>query len=790
MISTVLFTVGWAISIGLLVAVFLTYRDCKKVLGNANKSAFYDDLDARISRLQREIEEKMPEVDRLRADKEAAELDAEAARRQKLEEERHLETLRGEILRIRDEILQLQPERDELRKTREALDRTRHELSEGQKSLSDQMSRLGVAQAEASAAMAGRDEARRELNELEQRLPQLRAEAASAETQARDLKASLERLNAQLDEQRRALSQAEEACGKLEVQRRDVEATLARLESELKRLGAEVEAKREELRLLQAQVEKSKSDKSAREAEAAEAQRRLDQLAKQVTRAESDYAKANEEVAELQKKRDALASSINELERKMAEKERQIGEKQGALAKMDGEVAALASRRDGLEEEIKQCLDRLKGLDQQLVERGVTGAIDAKEAMQDLVRTPRFEWTVGQAGSKTENEKDAIQRVAESLKQARMLFHPRVLAAFHTSLKTSDYNQLTVLAGVSGTGKSALPRAYAQAMGIHFHMVTVQPGWAGPQDLLGFFNYLDHKYKATELLRYLLQFSKFAQADLEDLGSKVLGARQSEVLIVLLDEMNLARVEYYFSEFLSRLESRPSINPEAPEERRRAAIPLETPAMKNAKGGFSVYPDTNILFVGTMNEDESTQTLSEKVVDRANVLRFGSPSLVLEGPSGKRLGGAIQVGRSEAPLSRSAWEKWCNANRLRGTDVEVRLKPFHDGVVGLSQVMEKLGRPFGYRVHEAMRRYILAYESTSEDAVASLGRVAFADQIEQKIMPKLRGLDTQDMSKELRDLEQLVESLQDSDLLLAYRNAKARPTFEWQGVKREVKLST
>src|SRR5690606_20950096 len=116
----------------------------------------------------------------------------------------------------------------------------------------------------------------------------------------------------------------------------------------------------------------------------------------------------------------------------------------------------------------------------------------------------------------------------------------------------------------------------------------------------------------------------------EDLGLpdfEEAGILKDQLLLVLLDEMNLARVEYYFSEFLSRLEMRASIDSRDEDQRRRVAIPLDTGPLKDTHRRPVLYPDTNILFVGTMNEDESTQSLSEKVVDRANVLRFGSPDV-------------------------------------------------------------------------------------------------------------------------------------------------------------------
>jgi hypothetical protein len=169
-----------------------------------------------------------------------------------------------------------------------------------------------------------------------------------------------------------------------------------------------------------------------------------------------------------------------------------------------------------------------------------------------------------------------------------------------------------VLAGISGTGKSELPRQYATAMGLPFFQLAVQPRWDSPQDLFGFYNYLEHRYKPTELARLMLHL------DARNWPEQARPYKE-HMALVLLDEMNLARVEYYFSEFLSRLEVRRD-GKYVP----AAEIELELGRLPE---GWSrkIYPDPRMLFVGTMNEDESTQTLSDKVVDRANVMRFPKP---------------------------------------------------------------------------------------------------------------------------------------------------------------------
>ena len=101
---------------------------------------------------------------------------------------------------------------------------------------------------------------------------------------------------------------------------------------------------------------------------------------------------------------------------------------------------------------------------------------------------------------------------------------------------------MTVLSGVSGTGKFELPRLYSHFGGINFLSLSVQPNWDSQESMLGFFNSIDNKFDAQPVLRLLAQSQK-AQVDdypgLEDVMS-----------LILMDEMNLAHVELYFAEFL------------------------------------------------------------------------------------------------------------------------------------------------------------------------------------------------------------------------------------------------
>ncbi|MFM8173574.1 MAG: McrB family protein, partial [Pirellulaceae bacterium] len=227
--------------------------------------------------------------------------------------------------------------------------------------------------------------------------------------------------------------------------------------------------------------------------------------------------------------------------------------------------------------------------------------------------------------------------------------------AFHTSLKVTDISPLVVLAGISGTGKSELPRRYAESMGMHFLNVAVQPRWDSPQDMFGFFNYLENRYRATELGRALVQMDPFYREDQRgwSIPEGWDHSLSSQMLLILLDEMNLARVEYYFSEFLSRLETRRGTDRNDAESRRKAEIGLEVGSGKSKTPIMQLFVDRNVLFVGTMNEDETTQALSDKVIDRANVLRFGRPGKV-EKASDKG-----QVESTDSRIPYAVWDSWC-----------------------------------------------------------------------------------------------------------------------------------
>src|SRR5262249_7356583 len=130
-------------------------------------------------------------------------------------------------------------------------------------------------------------------------------------------------------------------------------------------------------------------------------------------------------------------------------------------------------------------------------------------------------------GGRPKTESQWLDHVGAKIQQAGFSFPRRLLEAFHTSLKAAEWSPLTILARVSGTGKSELPRLYARFGGLHFEPVAVQPNWDSPQDLWGFFNYMDNRFNAKRILRAMAQ-SQRDSGDREGFNDAL--------LLVLFDE--------------------------------------------------------------------------------------------------------------------------------------------------------------------------------------------------------------------------------------------------------------
>jgi hypothetical protein len=184
----------------------------------------------------------------------------------------------------------------------------------------------------------------------------------------------------------------------------------------------------------------------------------------------------------------------------------------------------------------------------------------------------------------------------------------------------------------------------------------------------------------------------------------------------------------------------------------------------------------NALFVGTMNEDESTQTLSDKVLDRANQLRFTRPRSFTKAS-------LADVGRpAEGWLPLRVWQGW--HRRADALDPSARSR-LEDWIGRLNEILDGLGRPFGHRVQQAILDYAANHPAVGRYPIDGAG-IAFVDQLELRTLPKLRGLDTRVAESGLDDLGSLLREpqLRDDAVLKAFDRARQAELFAWSGTER------
>ncbi|MEA1896405.1 MAG: DUF4268 domain-containing protein [Bacteroidota bacterium] len=305
----------------------------------------------------------------------------------------------------------------------------------------------------------------------------------------------------------------------------------------------------------------------------------------------------------------------------------------------------------------------------------------------------------------------------------RFFFSREVITRYYIALKTKPFVLLT---GISGIGKTKIAQIFAQyicqdenpeSIKERIAFVSVRPDWVDNKGILGFYNILDEKYHSTKILDLLLRAEK----------------NPDKPYFVILDEMNLAKVEHYFSDFLSIMESRTVDNPAG------EAIPLHPCNSACTINGTEVPSEinipTNVFFTGTVNVDESTYMFSPKVLDRANVIEFNEVSLK------EYAGGST---RSEHFFLRNpevigTFFDSSNSSFCRKDDYLVYLKQHereNEYLLDLAAILQEYNLHFGYRVVNEFSKFINLAGSELEKF--SLEE-AIDIQIIQKILTKFHG---------------------------------------------------
>ena len=353
-------------------------------------------------------------------------------------------------------------------------------------------------------------------------------------------------------------------------------------------------------------------------------------------------------------------------------------------------------------------------------------------------------------------------------------FDPDLIARYLAALLTKPF---VILAGVSGTGKSKLAELVAEYYGAtptagavaggeptasesfvftpskgipdptRFALVAVRPDWTDHQPILGFVNPITERYESTQALDLVLR----AERALGEAQEKPLAPRY----FMLLDEMNLARVEHYFSDWLACSESR-RLRPDGSISQQK--IPLhrskDKMEMTLAKldGSTETLPvpallalPTNLVVTGTVNVDETTYGFSPKVLDRAMVLEFDEVNLehLRSGASGGD-GGACRFPETLPPFQLAT-----------RADYEALSLATHQHLVALNEILEKARLHLGYRAANEIALFIKFYsdilperfpsgdsadeDSPDENLLNTRSRLALDAAVLQKILPRLSG---------------------------------------------------
>lgn len=319
--------------------------------------------------------------------------------------------------------------------------------------------------------------------------------------------------------------------------------------------------------------------------------------------------------------------------------------------------------------------------------------------------------------------KDQISAVAKYIRSKGFYYPDDMLANFYLSLKSKPF---VLLAGTSGTGKTRLVRLFADAIGAskgRYKQVAVKPDWSDSTDLFGHVN-LDNRFVSGAII----DFIKKAADDPDGLP-----------YILCLDEMNLARVEYYFSDFLSVMETRDFEDEKIITDR---LVPKNCySGDENAEELYEslMIPD-NLYIIGTVNMDETTFPFSKKVLDRANTIEFSKVDLELPDFVSDE---SVNTVKADNDFLKS---KYLNLRNDCGEFWE-SVKNYNDKLREVNRILESGDAQFGYR----MRDEIIFYLLYNEEMELLSEKDAFDNQIMQKILPRIQGSSevTADILREL-----------------------------------------
>jgi len=318
-----------------------------------------------------------------------------------------------------------------------------------------------------------------------------------------------------------------------------------------------------------------------------------------------------------------------------------------------------------------------------------------------------------------------MENIYDYYDEKNYFFSKEILTRYFLSLKTKPF---VILTGISGTGKTKIAQVFAEYMcqdeenpekrARRYAFVPVRPDWMDNKGLLGYYNLLSESYHITPVLSLLLEADK----------------NPDKPYFVILDEMNLAKVEQYFSDFLSIMESRTTINLFGEPLDLHSVIEAASQDGTSVPRKLCIPP--NVYFTGTVNVDESTYMFSPKVLDRANVIEFNEVDLA---SYGKGIAASDRFILKEQDVRQKLLpvkEETLFSSRTDFTEILKTMPAVRDHLTRISGILHPYSLHFGYRVINEICRYI----RISSEMVQDFNLEEAMDiQILQKILPKFHG---------------------------------------------------
>ncbi|MBR5163839.1 MAG: hypothetical protein IKW79_07425, partial [Schwartzia sp.] len=378
-----------------------------------------------------------------------------------------------------------------------------------------------------------------------------------------------------------------------------------------------------------------------------------------------------EEIAELQRRVMKLMKEKDEI---MAMKVTQMGMKPSGVLTVAGAEGSEEGAENGEEGQTVPAAEKREGVVMTTEHR--FSKLTEVDSFYRNYKAPEYDDSI--------TLKDFIEQYRNfACSRMHLFYDHKTLRLFVAGMAST---KLLILQGISGTGKTSLPYSLGKFLQMDTTIASVQPSWRDRTELFGYFNEFTKNFNETEVLRRIYS-----------------SGYNDEVNLILLDEMNIARVEYYFAEMLSILEM-----PNA-DEWELSIVPNEWSTDPEKLDHGKLVISQNIWYIGTANNDDSTFAISDKVYDRAQPINLDAKGVAFEAPdtppiklSFSHLNALFEDAFKTYPISQE------NLKKIQQLDL---------------WVIEKLRVAFGNRILKQMGLFVPVYVACGGDELDGIDYV-------------------------------------------------------------------